>query len=58
MTGKMEQEMKAIAKAYSEKIGACLLYVNTDCAKFGVQLKSGDFKNIYFSDLKDLLKEN
>ena len=51
-----ETQLREIAIAYARKIDADLLYVNVDCAKFGVQLKSGEFKNIYFKDLEDLLK--
>lgn len=58
MTYGMEQELNDIARAYARRIGAKLLYVNTDCLKFGVELKSGDFKNIYFSELERLLEEN
>ena len=50
-----EQMMKDIAKAYADTIEAELLYVNVDCAKFGVQLKNGAFKNIYFTELKELI---
>jgi hypothetical protein len=56
MTEAMKKDLEDIAKAYAKRIGATLLYVNTDCGKFGVELKSGDFKNIYFTDLEDLLK--
>ena len=50
-----EKQLREIAIAYAKKIGAKLLYVNVDCGKFGVELKSGAFKNIYFEELKDLL---
>jgi len=58
MTDRIEMELNEIARAYARRIGAKLLYVNADCGKFGVELKSGDFKNIYFSDLERLLEGN
>lgn len=51
-----ERQLREIATAYARKIDAKLMYVNVDCGKFGVQLKSGAFKNIYFNELEDLLK--
>ncbi len=44
-----------ICKAYADKIGAELLFVNE--TSFGIQTSSGELLHIYIDELVEILKE-
>ncbi len=49
-------EWKAICKAYCDKVGAELLFVNED--SFGCEMPSGELRHIHADELEALLKAN
>lgn len=52
--GSQMNDWKAICKAFAEKIGATLLFVNgTGC---GVEFKDGSFRHYYVDEMEAYLK--
>ena len=48
------RDWEEICKAFADKIGATLLFVNnTSC---GVELKDGSFKHIYINEMQEYLE--
>lgn len=54
MTDKQMNEWKEICKAFAEKFGYKLLFVNDESC--GVELKDGQFKHIYAEEMAEILR--